>query len=41
VATRGLRQITGRVDATLYFTEWSDASRHVTYPLHQRVDLVK
>jgi len=41
VATRGLRHITGRVDATLYFTEWSDASRHVTYPLHQRIDLVK
>ncbi|HMH82630.1 MAG TPA: hypothetical protein VK531_07150 [Gemmatimonadales bacterium] len=41
VATRGLRQITGRVDATLYFTEWNDAARHVTYPLHQRIDLVK
>ena len=41
LATRGLRQITGRVDATLYFTEWSDPARHATYSLHQRIDLVK
>lgn len=41
LATRGLRQITGRVDATLYFTEWNDAARHLTYPLHQRIDLLK
>ncbi len=41
LATRGLRQITGRVDATLYFTAWNDRSRHVTYPLHQRIDAVK
>jgi hypothetical protein len=41
LATRGLRQIAGRVDATLYFTEWNDPARHVIYPLHQRIDLVK
>ena len=41
LATRGLRQISGRVDATLYFTEWNDSTRHATYPLHQRIDLVK
>jgi len=41
LATRGLRQITGRVDATLYFTEWNDTSRHVTYALHQRIDAIK
>ena len=41
MATRGLRQITGRVDATLYFTEWNDPARHATYSLHQRIDLVK
>jgi hypothetical protein len=41
LATRGLRQITGRVDATLYFAEWNDVTRHVTYSLHQRIDLVK
>lgn len=41
LATRGLRQITGRVDATLYFTEWNAPRHHATYPLHQRIDLVK
>ncbi|HEV2750328.1 MAG TPA: hypothetical protein VGV12_07385 [Gemmatimonadales bacterium] len=41
LATRGLRQIAGRVDATLYFTEWNNPTRHVTYSLHQRIDLVK
>ncbi|PYO97066.1 MAG: hypothetical protein DMD61_13050 [Gemmatimonadetes bacterium] len=41
LVTRGLRQITGRVDATLYFTEWNAPTRHVTYSLHQRIDLVK
>lgn len=41
MATRGLRQITGRVDATLYFTEWNDPARQTTYSLHQRIDLVK
>jgi len=41
LATRGLRQLTGRVDATLYFTEWNDPARHVTYSLHQRIDAIK
>lgn len=41
LATRGLRQLTGRVDATLYFTEWNDTTRHVTYSLHQRIDAIK
>jgi hypothetical protein len=41
LATRGLRHISGRVDVTLYFTEWNDPARHATYPLHQRIDLVK
>ncbi len=41
LATRGLRQLSGRVDATLYFTEWNDSSRHVTYSLHQRIDAIK
>ena len=41
LATRGLRQLTGRVDANLYFTEWNDSSRHVTYALHQRIDAIK
>ncbi|HYK83072.1 MAG TPA: hypothetical protein VEU55_07985 [Gemmatimonadales bacterium] len=41
LATRGLRHIVGRVDATLYFTEWNDPARRAAYPLHQRIDLVK
>ena len=41
LATRGLRQLTGRIDATLYFTEWNDSSRHVIYSLHQRIDAIK
>jgi hypothetical protein len=41
LATRGLRHIAGRVDATLYFTQWNDPARHATYSLHQRIDLVK
>jgi hypothetical protein len=41
LATRGVRQLTGRVDATLYFTQWNDASRHATYQLHQRIDAIK
>src|SRR2546422_2764394 len=24
---------------SLYFTEWNDPARHVTYSLHQRIDL--
>ncbi len=41
MATRGMRQISGRVDATIYFTEWNDPTRRTTYSLHQRIDLVK
>jgi hypothetical protein len=41
LATRGLRQLDGRVDATLYFREWNDPSRHLTYFLHQRFDAIK
>jgi len=41
LVTRGMRQITGRVDAALYLTAWNDSSRHVMYPLHQRLDAVK
>jgi len=40
LVTRGMRQLTGRVDAALYFTAWNDSSRHVMYPLHQRLDAV-
>jgi len=41
LATRGLRHIAGRVDATLYFSQWNDPARHATYSLRQRIDLVK
>jgi hypothetical protein len=39
--TRGSRQIAGRIDATLYFTAWNDASRHATYRLRQRIHGVR
>ena len=39
--TRGMRQIAGRIDATLYFTAWDDATRHATYRLQQRIHGVR
>lgn len=39
--TRGLRQLAGRIDATLYFTAWRDSSRHATYRLRQRIHGVR
>lgn len=39
--TRGQRQLAGRIDATLYFTAWSDSSRHATYRLRQRIHGVR
>jgi hypothetical protein len=36
-----VRQITARVDATLYFTAWQDSSAHVSYILRQRLYGVK
>lgn len=41
LVTRGMRQLTGRVDATLYFSQWNAPSRHATYQLRQRIDAVK
>ncbi|OLC88351.1 MAG: hypothetical protein DMD38_13305 [Gemmatimonadetes bacterium] len=41
VQTRGLRQLAGRIDATLYFTAWDNASKHATYRLHQRIHGVR
>lgn len=35
VRQRGLRQLTMRIDATLYFTQWNDSTRHTTYRLRQ------
>lgn len=34
---RGVRQITARIDATLYFTAWLDSTTHVSYALRQKL----
>lgn len=39
--TRGMRQLAGRIDATLYFTAWADSSNHATYQLRQRIHGVR
>lgn len=39
--TRGLRQIAGRIDATLYFTAWDDSTVHATYALRQAIQGVR
>lgn len=39
--TRGIRQLAGRIDATLYFTAWDDPSIHATYRLRQRIHGVR
>lgn len=41
VQTRGSRQVAGRIDAILYFTEWADPARHATYRLKQRIHGVR
>lgn len=33
----GLRQLTGRLDATLHFTAWDDSTHHATYRLQQTI----
>ncbi len=38
IIQRGIAQIVGRVDATLFFTEWNDSTKHATYRLRQRID---
>jgi len=38
---RGVAQLSGRIDATLFFTQWGDSTRHVTYRLRQRIEAVK
>lgn len=39
--TRGMRQLAGRIDATLYFTAWDDPGIHATYRLRQRIHGVR
>lgn len=41
ISQRGMAQIIGRIDATLFFTAWDDSSRHSTYRLRQRIDGVR
>jgi len=37
MSTRGVRQLSGRIEATLYFTAWDDRTVHATYRLQQRI----
>jgi hypothetical protein len=41
LVTRGMRQLTGRIDASVYLSEWNSPAHHVTYALHQRFDAIK
>jgi hypothetical protein len=41
ILQRGVRQITARLDATLYFTAWHDTTMHAAYPLRQTLYGVK
>jgi hypothetical protein len=38
MSQRGIAQIFGRIDATLFFTAWDDTSLHASYRLRQRID---
>ena len=41
LSSGGMAQLTGRIDATLYFTAWADTAVHATYRLRQRIYAVK
>lgn len=41
ILQRGIRQITGRIDATLYFTAWHDSTVHTAYRVRQALYGVK
>jgi len=41
IHTRGLRQISGRIDATLYFTAWDASTQHATFRLRQLIQGVR
>jgi hypothetical protein len=38
---RGIAQLSGRIDATLFFTQWGDSTHHFTYRLRQHLEAVK
>jgi hypothetical protein len=37
IQQRGLRQLVMRINAVLYFTQWSDSTQHAAYPLRQLI----
>jgi hypothetical protein len=41
IIQRGMTQIIARIDATLFFTEWNDSTKHATYRLRQRLDALR
>lgn len=41
LSRHGTAQITGRIDARLYFTAWNDSTRHAVYRLRQRIEGLK
>ncbi|HEY6224986.1 MAG TPA: hypothetical protein VIW26_14470 [Gemmatimonadales bacterium] len=41
IVQRGFVAIIGRIDATLFFTEWNDSTKHASYRLRQRLDAVR
>jgi hypothetical protein len=41
IIQRGMTQIIARIDATLFFTEWDDSTKHATYRLRQRLDALR
>jgi hypothetical protein len=41
ITQRAFVQLTGRIDATLYFTAWDDPTKHATYQLRQVIYGVK
>ena len=41
IVQRGGASIIGRIDATLFFTEWNDSTQHAAYRLRQRLDAIR
>jgi len=41
LSRHGIAQITGRIDARLYFTAWNDSTQHAVYRLRQRIEGLK
>ena len=41
IVQRGGVSIIARIDATLFFTEWNDSTKHASYRLRQRLDALR